>query len=211
MDIVTAPGFLDQVSRLAGRLRQGLEGLVAAHPEVFEAVRGEGLMLGLKCRVPNADVVRAGYDARVLVVPAAENVVRLLPPLNLTEAEADEGLRRLDAAARGARGGGVRHFLDLHATPAAELRAILDAAGGDEGGARRAGRGARRTPSGRSPGGWWRWSSRSPRPGPGSASTSACGRSAARRWCCRAARCSSATARPSPTPRGCCRASSTWS
>ena len=99
MDIVTAPGFLDQVSRLAGRLRQGLEGLVAAHPQVFEAVRGEGLMLGLKCRTPVADVVRAGYDARVLVVPAAENVARILPALNLSEAEAEEGLRRLDAAA----------------------------------------------------------------------------------------------------------------
>ncbi len=99
MDIVTAPGFLDDVSRRAGRLRQGLEGLVAAHPEVFESVRGEGLMLGLKCKAATADVVRAGYDARVIVVPAAENVVRLLPPLNLTEAEADEGLRRLDAAA----------------------------------------------------------------------------------------------------------------
>ena len=99
MDIVTAPGFLDQVSRTAGRLRQGLEGLVAAHPEVFEGVRGEGLMLGLKCRLPNADVVKAGYGARVLVVPAADNVVRLLPPLNLTDAEAEEGLRRLEAAA----------------------------------------------------------------------------------------------------------------
>jgi len=99
MDIVTAPGFLDQVSRTAGRLRQGLEGLVAAHPEVFEGVRGEGLMLGLKCKLPNADVVKAGYGARVLVVPAADNVVRLLPPLNLTDAEAEEGLRRLEAAA----------------------------------------------------------------------------------------------------------------
>ncbi|HRO12483.1 aspartate aminotransferase family protein [Amaricoccus sp.] len=100
MDIVTAPGFLDQVSRLGGRLRQGLEGLVAAHPEVFESVLGEGLMLGLRCRMPAGDVVKAGYGARVLVVPAADNVVRLLPPLNLTEAEAEEGLRRLDAAAQ---------------------------------------------------------------------------------------------------------------
>ena len=130
MDIVTAPGFLDQVSRLGGRFRQGLEGLVAAHPAVFESVRGEGLMLGLKCRAANAEVVRAGYDARVLVVPAAENVVRLLPPLNLTEAEADEGLRAArcgGGGGRGGRGGGVRHFLDLHTTPAAELRAILGA------------------------------------------------------------------------------------
>ena len=130
MDVVTAPGFLDHVSRIAGRLRQGLEGLVAAHPEVFEGVRGEGLMLGLKCRVPNAEVVRAGYDARVLVVPAADNVVRLLPPLNLTEAEADEGAAPARGGRRGAsRRGGVRHFLDLHATPAEELRAILDAGG----------------------------------------------------------------------------------
>jgi acetylornithine/N-succinyldiaminopimelate aminotransferase len=99
MEVMTEPGFLDRVSRLAGRFRQGLEGLVAAHPQVFEAVRGEGLMLGLKCRKTVAEVVGAGYDARVLVVPAADNVVRLLPPLNLTEEEVAEGLGRLDAAA----------------------------------------------------------------------------------------------------------------
>ena len=99
LDLMTAEGFLDGVSRTAGRFRQGLEGLVASHPEVFEGVRGSGLMLGLKCRVPNADVVAAGYAERLLTVPGGDNVVRLLPPLNLTEAEVDEGLRRLDAAA----------------------------------------------------------------------------------------------------------------
>ncbi|MBP7000591.1 aspartate aminotransferase family protein [Amaricoccus sp.] len=99
MDVVTAPGFLDGVSRAAGRFRQGLEGLVAAHPDVFEGVRGEGLMLGLRCRKAPADVVAAGYAERVIAVPAADNVVRLLPPLNLTDAEIDEGLKRLDAAA----------------------------------------------------------------------------------------------------------------
>jgi acetylornithine/N-succinyldiaminopimelate aminotransferase len=99
LDIVTAPGFLDNVSRVAGRFRQGLERLVAAHPDVFESARGEGLMIGLRCRMPNTHVVRAGYDARVLTVVAADNVIRLLPPLTLTEDEADEGLRRLDAAA----------------------------------------------------------------------------------------------------------------
>ena len=99
LDIVAEPAFLDQVSRIGGRLRQGLEGLVAAHPDVFEGVRGEGLMLGLKCKVAPADLVKAGYGAQVIVVPAADNVVRLLPPLNLTEAEVEEGLRRLDAAA----------------------------------------------------------------------------------------------------------------
>ena len=99
LDLMTEPGFLDQVSRTAGRFRQGLEGLVASHPDVFDEVRGVGLMLGLKCRATNTDVVAAGYAERVLMVPGGENVVRLLPPLNLTDAEVDEGLRRLDAAA----------------------------------------------------------------------------------------------------------------
>jgi acetylornithine/N-succinyldiaminopimelate aminotransferase len=99
MEEITGPGFLDRVSRVAGRLAQGLEGLVASHPEVFENVRGQGLMLGVTCRVPNTDVVKAGFDARILTVPGGENVIRILPPLNLTEEEAEEGLRRLDAAA----------------------------------------------------------------------------------------------------------------
>lgn len=99
LSIVLEPGFLDGVSRISGRMRQGLESLVARHPQVFSHVRGAGLMLGLVCHVPNADVIAKGYDAGVLTVPAAENVVRILPPLNLTEAEVDEALRRLDTAA----------------------------------------------------------------------------------------------------------------
>jgi acetylornithine/N-succinyldiaminopimelate aminotransferase len=99
MDVMEEPGFLDGVSRVAGRLRQGLEGLVAGHPEVFESVRGQGLMLGLKCRAANAEVVKAGYGARLLTVQGGDNVVRVLPPLTLSEAEAEEGLRRLERAA----------------------------------------------------------------------------------------------------------------
>lgn len=99
MDIVADAEFLAGVNRAAGRLRQGLEGLVAAHPDVFEGVRGEGLMLGLRCRAVNGDFVKAGYGAKVLTVAGADNVVRLLPPLNISDAEIDEGLRRLDAAA----------------------------------------------------------------------------------------------------------------
>jgi acetylornithine/N-succinyldiaminopimelate aminotransferase len=101
MDIVATPEFLDEVNRKAGLFRQGLEGLVAAHPQVFEAVRGSGLMLGVKCRAPNADVVRAGHAAQVLVVPAADNVIRILPPLNITDGDIREALARLDRAASG--------------------------------------------------------------------------------------------------------------
>ncbi|MDK3072333.1 aspartate aminotransferase family protein [Sedimentitalea sp. JM2-8] len=100
MDIVATPEFLSEVNRRAGQLRQGLESLVASHPSVFEAVRGSGLMLGLKCKPANLDVVAAAYDALLITVPAADNVIRLLPPLTLTEDEVAEALRRLDAAAR---------------------------------------------------------------------------------------------------------------
>ena len=99
MEIVSDDAFLDEVNRKAGLLRQKLEGLVAAHPDVFEAVRGSGLMLGLKCKVTNTDVVQAGYEQLVLTVPAADNVVRLLPALNLTDADIAEALNRLDRAA----------------------------------------------------------------------------------------------------------------
>ncbi|KAA9007989.1 aspartate aminotransferase family protein [Histidinibacterium aquaticum] len=99
MEIVSDPAFLDEVNRKAGLLRQRLEGLVAAHPQVFEEVRGAGLMLGLKCRVPNAEVVKAGYDAEILTVAAADNVLRLLPPLTITDDEIAEATARLDRAA----------------------------------------------------------------------------------------------------------------
>ncbi len=99
MDIVADPEFLDGVRARAGHLRQKLEGLVAAHADVFEGVRGSGLMLGLKCKPSNVDVVNAGYAQQVITVPAADNVIRLLPPLNITEDDIAEAIARLDAAA----------------------------------------------------------------------------------------------------------------
>ena len=99
MEIVADPGFLADVSRRAAQFRQGLEGLVAAHPEVFEAVRGQGLILGLKCKVANTEVVKAAYAEHLLTVPAADNVLRLLPALNISEADIAEALARLDRTA----------------------------------------------------------------------------------------------------------------
>jgi acetylornithine/N-succinyldiaminopimelate aminotransferase len=99
LGIVGEADFLAEVNRKAGLFRQGLESLVAAHPAIFESVRGAGLMLGLKCKVAPADVVKAGYGAHVLTVPAADNVVRLLPALNIPDADIAEALRRLDRAA----------------------------------------------------------------------------------------------------------------
>ncbi|MEL7388444.1 MAG: aspartate aminotransferase family protein [Pseudomonadota bacterium] len=100
MEIVSDPAFLDDVRRKAGLFRQKLEGLVASNPDVFDSVRGSGLMLGLVCRAPNMDVVNAGYEALVATVPAADNTVRILPPLIIKDDEIDEAVVRLDRAAK---------------------------------------------------------------------------------------------------------------
>jgi acetylornithine/N-succinyldiaminopimelate aminotransferase len=99
MKAIADDAFLAEVNRKAALLRQKLEGLVAAHPDVFEGVRGSGLMLGLKCKVTNTDVVKAGYDAGVLTVPAGDNVLRLLPALNITDEDISEAVTRLDTTA----------------------------------------------------------------------------------------------------------------
>ncbi|WP_296763374.1 aspartate aminotransferase family protein [Sediminimonas sp.] len=99
MDIIADPAFLDTVNARAGLLRQRLEGLVASHPDIFEEVRGIGLMLGLKCRVANAEVRAAAHEQNLITVPAADNVLRLLPPLNVSEDEIAQAIARLDRAA----------------------------------------------------------------------------------------------------------------
>jgi len=104
VDIVADETFLAEVRRKAGLMRQKLEGLVATHPDVFDSVRGLGLMLGVVCKVPNTDVVKAGYDQKLLTVPGGQNVVRLLPPLTLDDGEIDEAIARLDAAATALEG-----------------------------------------------------------------------------------------------------------
>ncbi|WP_323035699.1 aspartate aminotransferase family protein [Pararhodobacter sp.] len=98
-EIVSDPAFLAEVSRKSGLLRQKLEGLIAAHPDTFEAVRGTGLILGIKCRKPNTDLVVAARNVGVLVVPAADNVLRLLPALNIPDEDIAEAVTRLDKAA----------------------------------------------------------------------------------------------------------------
>ena len=96
---VADEAFLAEVRRKSALFKQKLGGLIAAHPDVFESLRGEGLMLGLKCKCANTDMVAAGYEALVITVPAADNVIRLLPPLNITDDEIELAIERLDQAA----------------------------------------------------------------------------------------------------------------
>jgi acetylornithine/N-succinyldiaminopimelate aminotransferase len=72
--------------------------VVDTHASVVAEVRGEGLLAGIRCVVPNGDVVKALRENGVLAAAAGDNVVRLLPPLTITDAEIDEAVTRLDAA-----------------------------------------------------------------------------------------------------------------
>ena len=92
--------FLADVRRKSASLRQPLESIVATFPDIFEEVRGTGLMLGLKCKVPVTDLLEACYNEELITVPAADNVIRLLPPLNLSNMEIDEAITRLKKATK---------------------------------------------------------------------------------------------------------------
>jgi acetylornithine/N-succinyldiaminopimelate aminotransferase len=98
LDVILADGFLDHVRRTGLKLKQKLAAVADSHPELVEEIRGEGLMLGVKCRVPNGDVVAAARGERLLLVAAGDNVVRLLPPLIIEDGEVDEAIERLDKA-----------------------------------------------------------------------------------------------------------------
>ncbi|GMG82982.1 aspartate aminotransferase family protein [Paralimibaculum aggregatum] len=106
MEEVADAGFLASVRARAGFLSQRLAELAAGHPAVIAEIRGEGLMRGLRIAEPHAaaDLVAAGRAAGLLTVPAAENVVRLLPPLTVSEDEIAEAVRRLDRAATALEG-----------------------------------------------------------------------------------------------------------
>ncbi len=97
LDIVLAPGFFDHVRSMGFLLKQRLAELQAIHPHIIAEVRGIGLMLGLGLHLPVADFVAAARQEHILVIPAAENVARLLPPLIIKEEEVTEAIRRLDA------------------------------------------------------------------------------------------------------------------
>ena len=100
LDMALAPDFLPHVQAMANYLNQQLGELLAAHPDVFEEVRGQGLMLGLKLRVPNTEFVAAARKQGLLVVGASDNVIRILPPLIVEETQIREAMGMLSAAAK---------------------------------------------------------------------------------------------------------------
>jgi acetylornithine/N-succinyldiaminopimelate aminotransferase len=98
LDVVLEPGFIERVAQVGLLLRQRLAELRDRHPEIIEEIRGEGLMAGVKLKVPNTEFAAAARAQKVLTIPAGDNIVRLLPPLIISDEEIGEGVRRLDAA-----------------------------------------------------------------------------------------------------------------
>jgi len=98
LDVILAPGFLKEVEKKGLLLKQRLAELKDRHPSIIAEVRGFGLMMGLRTVVPNTDFVAAARAQKLILIGAGENVVRLLPPLIISEADIAEAFNRLDAA-----------------------------------------------------------------------------------------------------------------
>jgi acetylornithine/N-succinyldiaminopimelate aminotransferase len=99
VDTILADGFLDRVRRVGLYAKQRLAAVMDVHPDIFAEIRGEGLLIGLRCVPPVADVARALREQGLLVAAAGENVARLLPPLIVTEADIDDAVTRIEKAA----------------------------------------------------------------------------------------------------------------
>jgi acetylornithine/N-succinyldiaminopimelate aminotransferase len=98
LDIMLAPGFFDQVKKVGLLFKQRLAEIKDRYPAVIEEVRGEGLLVGVRALVPAGELVDALRAEKMLAVAAGDNVVRLLPPLIVSDAEIGEGIARLDRA-----------------------------------------------------------------------------------------------------------------
>jgi acetylornithine/N-succinyldiaminopimelate aminotransferase len=98
LDVLLEDGFLAHAAEMGRLLMARIREVIAAHGSVLETVRGQGLLIGMKCVVPNADLVTALRDRRVLAVPAGDNVCRFIPPLIIEESHVDEAIAALDDA-----------------------------------------------------------------------------------------------------------------
>ena len=96
LDVINEPDFLSSIIKKGNKLKDDLTSLVQKHPSVLESVRGVGLMLGVKSIGPNLELMTALRENKLLTVVAGENVVRILPPLNVSEDELDEAVQKID-------------------------------------------------------------------------------------------------------------------
>ena len=95
LDIMLKDKFFSEINVVAKKLYEGLQNVITDFPSVIENIRGRGFILGLKCKVENDKFVNLAREKYILTVKASDNVVRLLPPINLTLTECDEALNKI--------------------------------------------------------------------------------------------------------------------
>ena len=93
---ISKPELLENVVKVSGYLKQQLEGLKQVYPDMIADVRGKGLLIGIKLKPNNREMMALARDNGLLVAGGGENCIRMLPALNLTEADAREALERLE-------------------------------------------------------------------------------------------------------------------
>ena len=98
LDVILAPGFLEEVQRKGAKLRSALDALAREFPQVYEDARGMGLLQGLKCALPVGEAQAACVAEGLMAITAGENVLRLAPPLVVTDADLDEAIGMLRRA-----------------------------------------------------------------------------------------------------------------
>ena len=98
--LMTKPAFLEHARDMGVKLAQKLAQLADEHPNIIDSVRGQALMLGIKTKVPNTELVEALRAEHMLTVGASDNVVRLLPPLIINDAHLDEAMTKLTNACK---------------------------------------------------------------------------------------------------------------
>ena len=117
LDVLLAPGFLEAVTATGAALKRQITDLAADFPDLFEEARGMGLLLGLKCVIPQGDFAAACAAEGLLVLTAGENVVRLAPPLIVRQAECDQAVAMMRAAAQKCRVALGRQAVSVDAAP----------------------------------------------------------------------------------------------
>ena len=100
LDVVLEPGFLKQVVETGNLIEREITKIAADYPSIIQEIRGIGMMWGIRCVIPNMDLVKKAFEKNLLTVPAGDNVVRFLPPLITREEHVQEAVEILESCCK---------------------------------------------------------------------------------------------------------------
>jgi acetylornithine/N-succinyldiaminopimelate aminotransferase len=100
LDEIYSKGFLKNVLDKAKVFKTDLKKIITNHPKIYQSISGLGFMLGIKCSIENTKVIQEGLKKFIILIPCGDNMVRLLPPLNISDEDLREGISKLDKIAQ---------------------------------------------------------------------------------------------------------------